>query len=562
MALFFIFGGITSLNDVIIPKLKELFTLNYTEAMLVQFCFFTAYAVIGIPGAALVKRIGYMRGAVVGLLAMAAGCLLFIPASHNAAYPLFLLALFVLASGVVVVQVVTNPLISLLGPAKTTHSRLTFAQAFNSLGTVVFPKVGAVLILGGLAAVSAKELSGTALDAYREQSTRTVVHTYIGLAIAVALVAGVVWMNRNRLKGERHEPTSLRNSSALLGRTRFGWGAACIFLYVGAEVSIGSLIVNYMQLHNVLGVTAREAGDYIPYYWGGALVGRFVGSLLLRLINPGKVLAFNAIGATALIIVSANSGGMVAAWSLLAIGLMNSIMFPTIFSLACEGLGPRAADGSGIINVAIFGGAVVPLATGFIADASHSLTIALALPAVCYLVIAAFGLYARRPAQALAGAATTSISPIPPATSRWCTRPMCWWSARARRGLPPRSPRPVPGCRPRWWSGMAALAATSRRWGWRALPGTATPPPSTARESAASSRTAPVTWAPPCPSRNRSATRSMPRRSNMSPTVWWPRRACGPCCTACSSRPSCRTARSAASSPRARPGVRPSSPAA
>ncbi len=399
MALFFIFGGITSLNDVIIPKLKELFTLNYTQAMLVQFCFFTAYALIGIPGAQLVKKIGYMRGAVAGLLTMMVGCLLFVPASKSAAYPLFLFALFVLASGVVIVQVVTNPLISLLGPARTAHSRLTFAQAFNSLGTVVFPTVGAALILGGLAHVSADQLSGPALDAYRVAETSTVVKTYLGLAAALAIVAGVVWMNRNRLKGESHEQSSIMHSVDLLRQTRFGFGALCIFLYVGAEVAIGSLIVNYMQQKSVLGVDAAVAGSYIPFYWGGALIGRFVGSAVLTRVSPGKVLACNAIGAIVLIVISANSVGLIAAWSLLAIGLMNSIMFPTIFSLACEGLGKRAADGSGIINVAIFGGAVVPLLTGGIADLTKSLTLSLVLPALCYAVIAAFGWYARRPYQ-------------------------------------------------------------------------------------------------------------------------------------------------------------------
>ncbi|WP_225206376.1 sugar MFS transporter [Novosphingobium huizhouense] len=404
MALFFIFGGITSLNDVIIPKLKELFTLNYTQAMLVQFCFFTAYLLVGIPGAALVKRVGYMRGATVGLLTMMAGCVLFIPASHSAAYPLFLLALFVLASGVVVVQVVTNPLITLLGPARTASSRLTFAQAFNSLGTVIFPAVGASLILGSLAKVSAADLSGPALDAYRIAETQTVVRTYIGLAVALALVAGVVWMNRNRLKGERHEAGSLFSSFDLLRRRRFAFGAACIFLYVGAEVSIGSLIVNYFQQPRVLAIGAEAAGHYIPYYWGGALVGRFFGSAILAKINPGKVLAFNAVAAIALIAVSAASGGQVAAWSLLLIGLANSIMFPTIFTLASEGLGRRAADGSGLINIAIFGGAVVPLLTGTIADLSGHLTTALVLPAICYAIIAVFGLQARRPAAGLAEA--------------------------------------------------------------------------------------------------------------------------------------------------------------
>ncbi len=402
MALFFIFGGITSLNDVVIPKLKELFTLDYTEAMLVQFCFFTAYLLIGIPAAALVKRIGYMRGAVVGLLAMMMGCLLFVPASRSAAYPLFLAAAFVLASGVVVVQVVANPLISLLGPPKTTYSRLTFAQAFNSLGTTIFPYFGALIILGGLAKVSAGQLSGAALDAYRSDETRAVVHAYLGLAVALAFVAGAVWMNRNRLRSDTHKANSSAIGFDLLRRLRFGWGTACIFVYVGAEVAIGSMIVNYMQQRSVLGVTAGIAGSYIPYYWGGALIGRFVGSAVLRVVNPGKALAFNACGAIALILISANSGGSVAAWSLLAIGLMNSIMFPTIFSLACDGLGERATEGSGIINVAIFGGALIPVLTGKIADLTGHLTEALALPAICYAVIAAYGLYARRPTEPLA----------------------------------------------------------------------------------------------------------------------------------------------------------------
>ena len=398
-ALFFIFGGITSLNDVIIPKLKELFTLNYTQAMLVQFCFFTAYLVIGIPGAQLVKRIGYMRGAAAGLIIMMIGCLLFIPASSTATYGLFLLALFVLASGVVVVQVVSNPLISLLGPAKTVHSRLTFAQAFNSLGTTIFPRVGSALILGGLAGVSAAQLSAAALDRYRTAETQAIVHTYIGLAVALAVIAGVVWAFRNKLPGEEHDRSSPLAGFSLLKRPRFGLGALCIFLYVGAEVSIGSLIVNYLMQDEVLGLTDASAGKLIMYYWGGAMVGRFIGSYFLRVMSPGKILATVATGAILLILISANSTGELSAYSLLAIGFMNSIMFPTIFSLACEKLGPRAADGSGIINIAIFGGAVVPLMTGFLADKSGSLQFALLLPALCYAIIAAFGLYARSPAE-------------------------------------------------------------------------------------------------------------------------------------------------------------------
>ena len=398
MGLFFIFGGITSLNDVIIPKLKELFTLNYTQAMLVQFCFFAAYAVIGIPGARLVKKIGYMRGAVAGLLTMMAGCLLFIPASQTATYGVFLLALFVLASGVVIVQVVSNPLISMLGKPATAHSRLTFAQAFNSLGTTVFPIVGAILILGSLATVSASQLSGAELDAYRTAESQAIVHGYLGIAVALAIVAAVVWMFRNALKGEKHEASEGLAGLDLLKRPRFGFGALCIFLYVGAEVSIGSLIVSYLMQDHVMGLQEQAAGKLIGLYWGGAMVGRFIGSAVLRVLSPGKVLACVSIAAITLLIFSTQTTGTVSGYSLLAVGLTNAIMFPTIFTLACEKLGSRAADGSGIINVAIVGGAVIPLLTGIIADATSSLAIAFMLPMACYAVIAGFGLYARRPA--------------------------------------------------------------------------------------------------------------------------------------------------------------------
>jgi MFS transporter, FHS family, L-fucose permease len=398
MGLFFIFGGITSLNDVIIPKLKELFTLNYTQAMLVQFCFFAAYAVIGIPGARLVKKIGYMRGAVVGLLTMMAGCLLFIPASQTATYGVFLLALFVLASGVVIVQVVSNPLISLLGKPATAHSRLTFAQGFNSLGTTVFPYVGSILILGGLAAVTADQLSGVELDAYRTAESQAIVNGYLGIAVALAIVAAVVWMFRNALKGEKHDASQGLAGLDLLQRPRFGLGALCIFLYVGAEVSIGSLIVSYLMQGHVMGLEEQAAGKLIGLYWGGAMVGRFIGSAVLRVLSPGKVLAFVSIAAIALLVISTQTSGSVAGYALLAVGLTNAIMFPTIFTLACEKLGSRAADGSGIINVAIVGGAVVPLLTGIIADLTGSLAFALVLPMACYAVIAGFGFYARKPA--------------------------------------------------------------------------------------------------------------------------------------------------------------------
>ncbi|WP_374545810.1 sugar MFS transporter [Rhodoblastus sp.] len=400
MALFFIFGGITSLNDVIIPKLKALFSLDHMQAMLVQSAFFAAYFTISLPAAALVRRLGYMRGAIVGLLTMTLGCLLFLPVAARPAFSLFLLALFVLASGVTIVQVVANPLISLLGPKRTAHSRLTFAQAFNALGTTVFPYFGSILILGSLADVKVSELSGAALDAYRAASAEVVARAYLGLAVALALVAGAVWLHRDRLKGESHADGPLLAGFGLLKQGRFAFGTLAIFLYVGAEVAIGSLIVLYLEQQHVLALGPEAAGKLIPLYWGGALVGRFLGSAALRFISPGKALAFNAAGAVALILISANANGALAAYSLLAIGLMNSIMFPTIFSLASEGLGKRATEGSGIICVAIVGGAVIPPLTGRLADLSGSLSVSLALPALCYAIIAIFGIFALRPVEA------------------------------------------------------------------------------------------------------------------------------------------------------------------
>src|SRR6202163_928079 len=394
--LFFAFGGITSLNDVIIPKLKGLFTLTYGEVMLVQSAFFTAYFIISLPAAELVRRIGYMRSAVAGLLTMTVGCLLFIPASSHGLFGLFLVALFVLASGITTVQVVANPLISMLGPARTASSRLTFAQAFNSLGTTLFPYVGSILILGSLATIDPTTLSGAALDAFRGVETQVVVRTYIGLATALVVVAAVVWLERKRLVETPAEPTPILQAFNLLTRRRFAFGTLCIFLYVGGEVAIGSLIVNYLEQKSVLGIAADLAGKHLIYYWGGAMVGRFIGSGLLRLFSPGKVLAFAAPAGIALLTISANTTGLVSGWSLLAIGLFNSIMFPTIFTLASEGLGKRAAEGSGIICMAIVGGAIVPLVTGNAADL-WGLKQALIVPAACYLTILCFGWFARRP---------------------------------------------------------------------------------------------------------------------------------------------------------------------
>ena len=395
--LFFVFGGITSLNDILIPKLKELFTLSHAQAMLVQSAFFAAYFLVSLPAAFVVRRIGYLRTAALGVLIMALGCLLFIPAARIGVFAVFLGALFVLAAGITTVQVVANPLISMLGKPRTAHSRLTFAQAFNSLGTTLFPYAGALLILAPLAGVSADSLSGAALTAYRQQEAAVVGQTYMGLALALVILAALIWMRRHRLPTSPPAARATGHALQLLSRPRFGLGAACIFLYVGAEVAIGSLLVAYLMQPSTLGLAEQAAGTHVPFYWGGALIGRFIGAWLLQRVSPGKVLTGVACAALALLLVSVTSQGAVSAWTLLAIGLCNSIMFPTIFSLACEGLGHRAAEGSGIICMAIVGGAIIPPLTGHLADV-FDLRLALLLPALCYVLIAAYGAYARRPA--------------------------------------------------------------------------------------------------------------------------------------------------------------------
>ncbi len=387
--LFFVFGGITSLNDVLIPKLKDLFVLSYGQAMLVQSAFFAAYFLASLPAAAIVRRIGYMRGAALGLLTMTLGCILFIPAAASVLFINFLAALFVLAIGITLVQVVANPLISLLGPKASVHSRLTFAQAFNSLGTTIFPFAGSILLLSGLSGLSVDD------PAYRAAEAQSVMRAYLGLAVALLALAALVWSQRERLGHEIEQRQNIFAGFDLMRQARFRYGALCIFLYVGAEVAIGSILVNFLERPDVWGMDALEAGKHVALYWGGAMVGRFIGSGFLRRFSPGLILSLHGASAMMLLSLAIGLSGLVSGWAILGIGLFNSIMFPTIFSLACEDLGPRAADGSGVICVMIVGGAIVPLITGFAADAA-GLKSALIVPILCYGGIAAYGWFARR----------------------------------------------------------------------------------------------------------------------------------------------------------------------
>ena len=395
VSLFFIWGGATSLNDVLVPKLKGLFQLNYAEAMLIQFAFFTAYFVVSAPAGALVSRLGYGRGMAAGLVTMAIGCAIFFPAAETATYGLFLGALFVLAAGITILQVAANPLIDRLGSPRTAASRLTFAQAFNSLGTTIMPYLGARLILGSTA-----RSAGPPIDAVaRAREAAVIGHAYLGIAVVLAVLAAVFWTVRSRL-GAAGKATGLISSLSLLRRRRLGFGVLAIFLYVGAEVTIGSVMVNFLMQSSTLGLDQQTAGERLSLYWGGAMVGRFLGGFVLRMAAPGKVLACAAAGAGTLALIAAGAHGPLAGWALLAVGLMNSIMFPTIFSLALEGLGARTPEGSGLLCMAIVGGAIVPVIGGLVADAT-SLAVALVVPIACYAAIAAFGWSARRAAPPL-----------------------------------------------------------------------------------------------------------------------------------------------------------------
>ncbi|GHA05046.1 MFS transporter [Arenicella chitinivorans] len=379
-SLFFMWGFLTSLNDVLIPYFKKLFDLNYTQALLIQFCFFTAYGVCSIPSGTLVKRIGYQRGAVVGLAVAAVGCFLFVPAANNLNYNLFLGALFVLASGITLLQVSANPYVAQLGPAATAPRRLTLTQAFNSFGAFLGPKIGGSLLLG--AAVSATVLSADAVKM-----------PYVNLGIALLVMAVVfMFVKLPNLSDESHKG-SYKDA---LGFRHLVLGVIAIFVYVGAEVAIGSLIINFMADPAIAGMPEEQAADFVAYYWGLALIGRFVGVALMFVIPGNRMLLINALCAVALLVVTITTGGKPAYLALVAVGFFNSLMFPTIFSLAIAKLGPLASRGSGLLCTAIIGGALIPLLQGVVAD-NAGLQISFLIPLVCYVYIAFYGAKGWRP---------------------------------------------------------------------------------------------------------------------------------------------------------------------
>ncbi len=412
-ALFFMWGFLTCLNDILIPHLKGIFELSYAQAMLVQFAFFSSYFIFALPAGKLVEWRGYKQTMVIGLVVMACGALLFLPASTVASFGLFLSALVILAAGITCLQVSANPYVTSLGPVNTAASRLNFSQAFNSLGTTLAPLFGGALILGGtqIAPEKLHSLSAALLQSYRTQQASSVRLPYLGIALALltlALALGLLKLPPmvNSRSTQDFRPGAYSGADNVADSIwRHPWllmGAMGIFLYVGAEVSIGSFLVSYFGLPHITGLPEQTAARYVGFYWGGAMVGRFIGSAVLQRLRTGLVLGFAATIACLLVITSILSHGPTAMWTIIAVGLFNSVMFPNIFTLGLFNLGPLTSKGSSLMVAAIVGGALLPLLEGHIAD-RVGVQHAFVVPVVCYIFIAIFGFAARNLMTAPAG---------------------------------------------------------------------------------------------------------------------------------------------------------------
>ena len=423
--LFFIWGSLTSLNDVLIPFAQHVFRLNLAESMLIQTAFFLAYFLVSLPAAKIIGWIGYKRAIIVGLSTMVAACLLVYPAASIPSFPFFLSALMILASGITVLQVAANPYVAVLGRPETASSRLNLTQAFNSLGTAVFPWVGARLILG-------ESMTAAAQAASQDAVIKLYVYFFAIVLVLLAVLFAVFKLPRMEA-AERRAGETLDDS--IWNHPNLYLGAIGIFVYVGAEVAIGSSISNYLALDNI-GHFASDVADpaaryhaalataarYISIYWLGAMVGRFIGSAVLQKVKTSRALAFCAAMAALLVVVTVFSSGHFALWSVLSIGLVNSIMFPSIFTSGIAELGPLTGDGSGLLNMAIVGGAVIPWVVGRIGDAinhvyfansiqgetswGQGIHYALLLTAFCYLYILYYALSGSKPNSERPGGAS------------------------------------------------------------------------------------------------------------------------------------------------------------
>lgn len=405
--IFFTWGALTSLNDVLIPHLKAVFEMNYAQTMLIQFTFFSTYLLMSVPAGKVVSLAGYKRSIVIGLCVAGVGALLFFPAARIPSYPLFLFALFVLAGGITLLQVSANPYIALLGDPQTASSRLTLAQALNSFGHTIAPALLGPLILS-VAVIGSSELAqlpGAQQVAYRVAQAQSVQLPYLGVALGLFLLAAFVVMFRLPTLTEATEQADHRHHTftEALRHRHLRFGVVAIFVYVGAEVAIGSFLINYIADPRIGAMDEATAARYVSYYWGAAMVGRFVGSALLRRIEPRVLLGVFALAAIALLATTVVNDGPVAMWSVIAIGLFNSIMFPTIFTLGIDGLGPLTSKASSLLVMAIVGGAVVPLLQGLLAD-RIGVQLAFVLPIACYAFIAWYGFNGARRMQVDAAA--------------------------------------------------------------------------------------------------------------------------------------------------------------
>jgi MFS transporter, FHS family, L-fucose permease len=398
--LFFFWGFVTVLNDILVPHLKAIFDLNYARVMLIQFAFFSAYFIFSIPSAKIVDAVGYKKTMVTGLFTMGVGALLFIPAASTASFPLFLGALMILAAGITALQVAANPYVTVLGPPETASSRLNLTQAFNSLGTTIGPYLGGLLILNASfkGTDETRQMSAAVLQAYRVQEASSVKLPYLIIGIALIIFGVIIGLFKlPAIPGAvRHDGIAVKTS--LWKYRQLVFGAIGIFVYVGAEVSIGSFLINYFGQHEIGGLTELAAAKYVTYYWGGAMVGRFIGSAILQKVKTGTVLAVAAIAACALVCISMSTTGSVAMWSIILVGFFNSVMFPSIFTLGIAKLGPLTGDGSGIMIMAIVGGAILPVLQGALAD-RIGIHHAFIIPAVCYLYILYYALRGSRPTE-------------------------------------------------------------------------------------------------------------------------------------------------------------------
>lgn len=390
---FFMWGFVTVLNDVLVPHLRSVFSLTYTETLLIQFVFFGTYFLLTLPGSKLIEWVGYKWSVVVGLTITSMGAVIFVPAATLPSYPVFLAALFVVASGITILQVAANPYVALLGSPETSSRRLNLVQAFNSLGTAVAPFVGGMLILAN--SVGGGSMEGAVLtEADRIADALAVRGPYIGIACLLAVLAMFIafWPLPRPAAENMPEGTP---QGRVITKPRLMLGVGAIFFYVGAEIAVGSFLTNYISSPGVGNMTHADAAFYVTLFWSGAMVGRFVGAGIMRFVPPWALLGFNAIAAAALILLSLSTTGQVALWSIVLVGLMNSIMFPTIFTLAIQGLGHLTQRGSGLLIMAIVGGALVPLLQAAIADAA-GLTISFIVPVACYLYVLLFAWTCRK----------------------------------------------------------------------------------------------------------------------------------------------------------------------